>query len=213
MSDTQTRAASADASFAAARPSRIRAVVLAAVLLVGALLTWSQLNRYPKRFAVVAPGEIYRSGEVRPPHLERLKAELNLKTVLSLLNPEAPESVAEQEAAERLGIVYLNVPLRGNGASTPPDRDRIREILFDESHRPLLVHCSAGANRTGLTIGMYRLYHDGWTYEQVLAEMKQFDFEDEAHHENLRAALRAEAERAAAGGGPDAEPDAAAERP
>jgi protein tyrosine/serine phosphatase len=168
---------------------RLSILTVLALLVAGA--AYWQLSRTPKRFAPVAEG-LYRSGEVSPRQLEHLTRQHGLKTVLSLLNPAADESRAEIAAAEKLGLAWLNIPLTGDGASTPADRDRIRAIVLDPSHRPMLVHCSAGANRTGLAIGMYRIHAEGWTYERVLEEMKQFDFEDEPHHENLRQALRNE---------------------
>ena len=116
--------------------------------------------------------------------------------MISLLNPDAPESIAEREAAERLGLRWHNIPLRGNGASTPADRDRIRQLLSAPPAEPTLVHCAAGTNRTGLAIGMYRIRHDGWTVEQVIDEMLRFDFENGTHHANLRDALAGEAELA-----------------
>jgi protein-tyrosine phosphatase len=113
--------------------------------------------------------------------------------VLSLLDANAPETIAERAAAEKLGLRWINVPLPGNGASTPEQRERIKQVLFDDSPSGLLVHCAAGTNRTGLAVGMYRMHRQGWTLDQVRAEMRRFDFEDEPHHENLRQALVAEA--------------------
>lgn len=176
--------------------TRRRAVVLGCLLTLGLVggafavhRTWFSL---PKRFAAVEEGRLYRSGTLKPGQLERLKRDYHVGTVLSLCNPDAPESAAERSEAERLGIRWLNVPLTGDGASTPEDRDRIRAAVLADADEPMLVHCSAGVNRTGLAVGMYRLYRQGWTLEQVMREMKQFDFEDEPHHENLRQALAAE---------------------
>jgi len=173
---------------------RRNAVVALVALAIAASVTlaWLSSRGLPKRFGVVVPGQLYRSGEVSPRQLEQVAREHGINTVLSLLNPDVPESIAERQAAERLGVRWVNVPLRGDGSSTPADRELIKETLFDPAARPLLVHCAAGANRTGLTIGMYRMYVDGWTPEQVLAEMRTYDFEDLPKHENLRAALRAE---------------------
>ncbi len=159
---------------------------------------WWQAQQWPRRFAAVEEGRLYRSGEISPRQLETVVRAARLRTVLSLLDPSAPESVAERQAAERLGLRWINVPLRGNGESTPEARDQIRAVLADESLSPLLVHCAAGVNRTGLAVGMYRLHHDGWTLEQVFDELRRFDFQDLEKHENLRQALRAEAERARA---------------
>jgi len=163
-----------------------------AVIVTAGTIGYRQ-GAYPKRFGVVVDGHLYRSGEVSPIQLARLNKERGVRRVLSLLDPEAPQSVAERAAAERLGIEWINVPLRGNGESTPADRERIKQVLSASNEIPTLVHCAAGSNRTGLAVGLYRIHEQGWTVARVLAEMRDYDFEDEAHHQNLRDALTAEA--------------------
>lgn len=165
-----------------------------ALLGVAGSMAWRGAHAYPKRFDVVDPGRVYRSGEVRPEQLERLAQEREIRSVLSMLNPSAPESVAERAAAERLGLRWQNIPLTGDGASTPQDREQIRDFLCDQRNQPVLIHCAAGVNRTGLAVGMYRLHVQGWTLEQVERELLSTDFENEPHHANLREALRTESE-------------------
>jgi protein tyrosine/serine phosphatase len=167
-------------------------VVLAVA--VGGTAAWRQLaQRLPKRFATVVEGQLYRSGQVSPAQLERLARDYGIRTVVSLLDPAVPASVAERRTAEQLAIAWHCIPLRGNGASTPAERAQIKGLLFDREAAPTLVHCGAGVNRTGLAVGMYRLHIQGWTLEQVLEEMGAFGFEDRAHHQNLRDALAVEA--------------------
>lgn len=182
--------------FTGRRPVRF-ALFIALGIGFGMFWGWYALYAPPKRFDVVQPGELYRSGSLTPRTLEQVTQRHGIRTVLSMLNPEAPESVAERAAAERLGLHWINVPLRGNGASEPADREIIRQVMLDKSNRPLLVHCAAGVNRTGLAVGMYRIHEQGWTYDQVLEELRAKDFDDLEKHENLRSALRDEAERPA----------------
>ncbi|GMU83612.1 MAG: hypothetical protein AMXMBFR47_34820 [Planctomycetota bacterium] len=173
----------------------LRPVLIVAALALAAAAggwAWHEATRLPKRFGVVEAGRLYRSGEVSPTQLENVVREKGVRTVLSLLDPSAPESVAELQAAQRLGLTWLNIPLRGDGSSTPEARDRIREVLLRDDTGPILVHCAAGSNRTGLACGMWRIHRDGWTVDQVLDEMRRYDFEDLEKHENLRAALRDE---------------------
>ncbi|MBU0637667.1 MAG: tyrosine-protein phosphatase [Planctomycetes bacterium] len=159
---------------------------------------WGRARMEPRRFDVVVEGKLYRSGLVRPAHLEHLQHQYGIRRIISLLNPATPESRAEEQAARRLGFEWHNIPLRGNGASTPEERCRILTLLRDPDAGPTLVHCAAGTNRTGLAIGLYRLHVQGWTLEAVMAEMRRFDFENAPHHQNLRDALAAEAAAAAA---------------
>ncbi len=178
------------------RKSRCRsAIVIVIILLVaaGSLGWWLHQRLVPKRFAEVVPGRLYRSGVVTPRELTYVHEKYGIGRVISLLDPDHPESVAELAAADGLGIEWCNIPLRGNGASTPADRERILALLRVDGAPPTLVHCAAGTNRTGLAIGLYRIYVQGWTYEQVLEEMKRFGFEDLPKHENLREALRSAA--------------------
>lgn len=159
---------------------------------------WNHSHTYPKRFASVVEGRIYRSGSVSAAQLERLQREHGIRRVISLLDAKAPETLAERDAARELRIDWHNIPLRGNGASTSADRERLRELLSEDGAGPTLVHCAAGTNRTGLAIGMFRLHHQGWSLQEVMEEMGRFGFENEPHHRNLREALAAEAALAAA---------------
>ncbi len=179
---------------------RLALIVLLTVVAASAAVAggywWHQ--RLPRRFAPVVEGRLYRSGTVTPAQLERARDHYGIRRVVSLLNPSADVSVAERAAAARLGLEWLNVPLTGDGASTPEDRRRILELLTTPDAPPTLVHCAAGVNRTGLAVGLYRLHCQDWTLEQVLGELKAFGFEDEPQHENLRAALAAAAAESSA---------------
>ncbi len=167
--------------------------VLVAAVAVGGLAAWRLSERLPKRFAAVVEGRLYRSGEVTAGQLERLRDEYGITRVICLLDETAPETQAEAAAARRLGMEWCNVSLPGNGASTAEDRRRILELLQAEDSGPTLVHCAAGVNRTGLAVGLYRLHCEGWTLDQVMAELRDSDFRDLPKHENLRAALAGEA--------------------
>ena len=41
----------------------------------------------------------------------------------------------------------------------------------DPNRRPVLVHCARGTCRTGAAVALYRYERDGWTIEDVAAEM------------------------------------------
>lgn len=174
------------------------AIGLVAVVAAGVAGGWWYATRLPKRFAAVVDGRLYRSGEVTPGHLARLQRDYGVGRVISLLNGDAPVSVAEREAAGRLGLTWVNVPLGGDGASRAEDRQRLLALLDDPNAPPTLVHCAAGVNRTGLAVGLYRLHCQHWTLEQVMDEMRRFGFDDLPKHDNLRMALASEADAAAA---------------
>ena len=205
---TQPTASSKPASAKVRRLTTILLAIVAASSAGGALLWW-HAGQWPRRFAIVDAGRLYRSGEVTPQHLARLHHEYGIRRVISLLDPTAAVTRAEREAAQTLGLEWHNVPLPGDGASTPRQRDLLRALLVQPDSPPTLVHCAAGVNRTGLAVGMYRLHCQGWSLAQVMAELRANDFEDLPKHQNLRDALQAEAQLAEQAAAPAAHlPDA-----
>lgn len=205
---TQPTASSKPASAKVRRVTTILLAIVAASSAGGALLWW-HAGQWPRRFAIVDAGRLYRSGEVTPQHLARLHHEYGIRRVISLLDPTAAVTRAEREAAQTLGLEWHNVPLPGDGASTPRQRDLLRALLVQPDSPPTLVHCAAGVNRTGLAVGMYRLHCQGWSLAQVMAELRANDFEDLPKHQNLRDALQAEAQLAEQAAAPAAHlPDA-----
>ncbi|TWT41034.1 Tyrosine phosphatase family protein [Phycisphaerae bacterium RAS1] len=162
----------------------------AGVVLIAGGLAWAVSSRtLPRRFSSVVEGQLYRSGSVSPEQLRIVHERYGIRRVLCLLSAAASETIAEREAAEKLGLTWINIPLTGDGASTPEQREQILAALADVDRVPTLVHCAAGVNRTGLAVGLYRLRYSGWTLEQALAELKSRGFEDQPHHQNLRDAL------------------------
>ncbi len=70
------------------------------------------------------------------------------------------------------------------------------EILNDWRNYPILVHCTAGRDRTGLVTAVYRMgqvawtheakYLDKWTYEATLKEMLRYRFKPWKHPRIMR---------------------------
>jgi protein tyrosine/serine phosphatase len=50
------------------------------------------------------------------------------------------------------------------------------KTVDDPSTGKFFVHCAGGRHRTGSMGAVYRFEKYGWGYEQVYAEMKQYDF-------------------------------------
>jgi protein tyrosine/serine phosphatase len=173
----------------------LNAAVMTGVLVcAGAAALWWHANRLPKRFAAVVEGRLYRSGEIMPGQLERMQRDYGIGRVVSLLNATAPVTAAERRTAEQLGIQWYNVPLRGDGASTPGDRQRILDLLSEPNAPPTLIHCAAGVHRTGLAVGLYRLRCQHWPLARVRAELEAFGFKVSAKHGNVLDALSQEAQ-------------------
>lgn len=57
--------------------------------------------------------------------------------------------------------------------------------VLNHSPKPLLVHCSRGADRTGLIIAAYRIVYGGWSNEQAIEEMRNGGYHFDQSLENM----------------------------
>lgn len=104
----------------------------------------------------------------------RLLAKSGVKTIVDL-RMSGPAVNHESGVAQQLGINYVHVPL---GFKSPDlsEMTRVLGVLNDSEKQPVFVHCRQGADRTGMTIGMYRRIHDKWEFEKTYGEMRKHHF-------------------------------------
>jgi protein tyrosine/serine phosphatase len=127
----------------------------------------------PQKFLPVSPG-IYRSDR---PGCEGLAAiaKLGIRTDINIDND--PKSAAEEKAcAAVLGLEYIAIPLSGFFAPSDRDIDQILALLVEAAKQPVLVHCKYGEDRTGLVIGLHRVFHEDWSPRDAYQEMNDLGF-------------------------------------
>lgn len=139
------------------------AVALAAIA-GSAALVWTKVLRdrfVAKRWGVVEPGLVYRSGQLSRHVVERQLREHDIRVVVDLMgdDPENAEQPFERAVLERLGVELHKCPLVGDGTGDWREYARAVTAIVraKEAGRPVLVHCYAGSQRTGGTIALYRL--------------------------------------------------------
>jgi protein tyrosine phosphatase (PTP) superfamily phosphohydrolase (DUF442 family) len=109
--------------------------------------------------AQIAPG-VYRSNQPDRRRLARMQAE-GLASVLYLRGSDGSAPFrAEQEACAALGLRFHSFNM---SAHRLPSRDRVLALiaLFRRIEKPFLLHCRAGADRTGLASAIYLLAIEG----------------------------------------------------
>jgi protein tyrosine/serine phosphatase len=114
----------------------------------------------------------YRGGRPKPEEFKNLAA-LGIHTVIDLTDNSRER---EQPAVEAAGMRYINIPIVDK---TNPSVEQINEFLKvtnNPATGKFYVHCAGGRHRTGVMGAVYRFNHDHWSYDQVYAEMKKFDF-------------------------------------
>jgi protein tyrosine phosphatase (PTP) superfamily phosphohydrolase (DUF442 family) len=123
-------------------------------------------------FDVVKRGILYRSGQLNSNQLEAAVKRYGIKTVISFQIPGKDVS-SERSLARRMGIDFMNLPMPGDGSGQEFQFREVLKACDDPDRRPVLIHCARGTCRTGAAVALYRFERDGWTIEDVVAEMKR----------------------------------------
>lgn len=169
----------ANASITETSKSRRRVGLPFAVLAIIGVTSFFVANRdnlRPKQFAVVEKGRIYRSAELTPAMLRRVVEQNGIKTVIDLgaNEPGTPEEAFAQRTADSLKLTRYSFDLEGDGRGNPNFYVQAMRLMNDPSRQPVLVHCSAGAQRTGCLVGFHRMIHQGVGIDEVMAEADRF---------------------------------------
>jgi protein-tyrosine phosphatase len=162
----------------------------------------------------IARGRLYRSGdptEMSTRDKDILKSEIKLKAVIDLSNPDEVKKLKEIRLFEEIGAKYFSMPLRWT-VDDYYEREneqyvkasdmgaiylyRIKyygfagilkqtlEILANPQYYPLLFHCGAGKDRTGLLAAML-LSLAGAADEDIIADYVLTEQDGEAFRRRL----------------------------
>lgn len=159
-----------------------RRLTLIAAILAASGVVYATVIRpeiVPKRFGVVAEGKVYRSGRLTPGTLTRIHREKGIRTVIDFgaWEPGSIEEQREQRTAEALGINRHVFRLEGDSRGDPNAYVKALRIMSDPAAQPVLVHCSAGSERTGCAVMLYRTFEENATPQAAYEEAQRFDHE------------------------------------
>jgi protein tyrosine phosphatase (PTP) superfamily phosphohydrolase (DUF442 family) len=162
----------------------ILTIGLVVAVVAVSILVWEEVledRLIPKRWGVVVPGAIYRSGQLSPALVEKTLDEHGIELVVSLCadEPDDAEHLAEQQAVVNLGIERRVYPLHGDGTGDITYYAQAISDLLESKRlgRPVLVHCAAGASRTGGVVAAYRMLVEGVDPADAWAEMTRYDWD------------------------------------
>jgi len=116
----------------------------------------------------VAP-ELYRSAQPTAEGFRNLQR-LGIRSVISLR-----QTVEDAPAAAGTGLDLTRIPMKSryvaerSGAKVVASMQALKSAL---TQGPVLVHCHHGADRTGLIVALYRIFHEGWSREAAIAELE-----------------------------------------
>lgn len=150
---------------------RHRKLALVALLLVATVTGGAIFHRkvlWWKRFAVVEDGILYRSGILKDWQLRSAIEKYGIRTVFALT---FTNDAGEQRVCDEMNVRRYFCYLAGNGVGPDDPYLRFLQIAQNPDNHPILVHCSAGVQRTGGCAVLYRVIFQDWDFDRAIDEM------------------------------------------
>lgn len=126
-------------------------------------------------FHIVEPG-IWRSSQPNEVSIRRMK-KYGLKTIINLKTSKEVNNW-ERLLAEESGINYYHFPM---DCDHIPDEQTLKEIvdlMHDLANQPVLVHCQAGKDRTGLIIAFYKMKFSQEKFNDIYNELLMYGYDE-----------------------------------
>jgi predicted protein tyrosine phosphatase len=125
---------------------------------VGVALTVALAPILGQNFNTVLDGIVYRSAQLDAEQLEARAAEFELASVVAVraARPSEKWYTDEKSLVDKLGLTLINVALSANRMPSPVRLQNLVRAL-DTAPRPMLLHCQAGVERSGLAAAVVLL--------------------------------------------------------
>lgn len=162
----------------------IKILLTLALCVIGFAIIWFagfKFNFFPKRFGIVEDGRIYRSGELSTWLVERTLSKYKIKVIICLEGiGNDPEDIKENAVAAKFGIEKKFFSLKGDGTG---DANHYAEAVAEickarQEDKPVLIRCSAGTQRTGGVVAVYRLLIEKKDTASAIAELKKYGWNE-----------------------------------
>lgn len=113
----------------------------------------------------------YRGARPKARDIQTLK-DLGIQTVIDLTD-NTPQ---ERGYVESLGMTYVNIAIPDKKDPSDEQIAQFLKVVNDPATGKFYVHCAGGRHRTGVMGAIYRFNNYRWNFDQVYAEMENFDF-------------------------------------
>jgi protein tyrosine/serine phosphatase len=133
---------------------------------------WQKFRQTFDNFAVVEPGKLYRSKQLDAKRFDFYIKKYGIKTIVNLRgeNPNKKWWQQEKMVTQKNNIKFYNIPMNANKL---PKKENVIKLLdiYDKAPTPILIHCQAGANRTGEAAALWKLYKQKESKQKALEQL------------------------------------------
>lgn len=114
------------------------------------------VNRFNGNFAIVVAGEVYRSAQPDGLSLSEYTRQYGIRSVINLRGENSGSRWYDEEitTARALGLAHYDMALSASRQLDQAQAEALIEMMM-EAPKPLLIHCKAGADRSGLASALY----------------------------------------------------------
>lgn len=147
-------------------------LVLALILIpTAAAAGWAFYLQRTGNFHVIEPGSVYRSNTLGKEQLAQVVKQYGIKSVLNLRGDSGQNWYRDQSRTlAGLGVVQIDIELSDTKIPAPALMAKLIEALRT-APRPLLIHCRAGADRTGLAAALYEYIVAGKSADSAAGQL------------------------------------------
>ena len=132
----------------------------------------------------------YRGARPKQKDFQSLK-DLGIQTVIDLTD----NTPKEKGYVEALGMTYVNIAIPDKKDPTDEQIAQFLKVVNDPATGKFYVHCAGGRHRTGVMGAVYRFNNYQWNFNQVYAEMQNFDFYTSNGHSGQKRFVESYAQR------------------
>ena len=128
---------------------------------------------FRNNFQCVVPGKVYRSGQLPSAVMLKALRAHKIRSVIDLRRNAGrmdKSGCTEKDLVNHAGAAYFQVKLN---AKKIPCRAKVEELLhvFDKAEVPVLIHCSSGTHRTGVSAALWLLEQEKLPFEKASQQL------------------------------------------